>query len=457
MNDTSKPLNAKAEPQQKIGLLLRLLVEIDLALHLLFAGCYWWMSPKGFPFNHARFWLNSVLPWIVITLAGLGLSGIFRQRRRTAAVAVICLAALWIAGATTGRILFPISFRRRWVLLLLIGIIGAGIGKWLLQGERKTLRLWIVPAIFGSLLGMYVVWAQLPPPATTVPINDPGPDEPADKATQQLPSAISLGEQARFYSFTAALELQREDVRIRCLPLLTFDRISPDRFWSILASRQEPEANLQKHWSKAGVHSFRYSDNSQVILPERKEGDAIELTAYAPLSEERFSHLNSFCVLEISGHKQLSLAFSPCRQNRIEVLPADYPTGRPARFAYLNESDMFYVVQATSGEKGPFHSLASGPFERGEPLSITVYDDNQEVVSIDLYDWSQQASTALSPTAGWNVPMNAIEFQRLDDDEASPVTIWISLAATSVGRGWETVGHRAGVYRSRIVFNMAGN
>ncbi len=30
------------------------------------------------------------------------------------------------------------------------------------------------------------------------------------------------------------------------------------------------------------------------------------------------------------------------------------------------------------------------------------------------------------------------------------VEIWISLAATSVGRGWDSVGYRAGAYRNRI-------
>jgi hypothetical protein len=46
--------------------------------------------------------------------------------------------------------------------------------------------------------------------------------------------------------------------------------------------------------------------------------------------------------------------------------------------------------------------------------------------------------------------MNAIEFQRFGAPESSPVMIWITLAATSVGRGWDAVGHRAGTYRNRI-------
>lgn len=51
--------------------------------------------------------------------------------------------------------------------------------------------------------------------------------------------------------------------------------------------------------------------------------------------------------------------------------------------------------------------------------------------------------------------MNAIEFQRIDkrENEAPASQIWITLAATSVGRGWDCVGHHAGTYRNRMVFN----
>jgi len=29
--------------------------------------------------------------------------------------------------------------------------------------------------------------------------------------------------------------------------------------------------------------------------------------------------------------------------------------------------------------------------------------------------------------------------------------IWFTLAGTSVGRGWDTVGHKSGKYRNRVV------
>ena len=67
-----------------------------------------------------------------------------------------------------------------------------------------------------------------------------------------------------------------------------------------------------------------------------------------------------------------------------------------------------------------------------------------------LADWSAQADTTLSPTAGWGVPVNAIEFSLAGDAPSSPASIFVTLAATSVGRGWDCVGHRPGTYRNRI-------
>jgi hypothetical protein len=85
-------------------------------------------------------------------------------------------------------------------------------------------------------------------------------------------------------------------------------------------------------------------------------------------------------------------------------------TGLPSRLAYLDAQGGFHVVQATSGEKGLFHPLASGRLDRGQPLTITILDRDQPVASLTLLDWSSQASTELSPTAGWGLPQNAIEF-----------------------------------------------
>ena len=155
-------------------------------------------------------------------------------------------------------------------------------------------------------------------------------------------------------------------------------------------------------------------------------------------------------MFELMGFGKLSLSFSPCAEERIEILPSDYPVGKPARAAYMTEDGFFRVVQATSGEKGPFHLLAEGRLKRGEPLAITFYDGDKTACRVTLEDWSAQAGTALSPTAGWGFPVNAVEFF-LDDSVLFPTAyVYVTLAATSVGRGWDTVGHTAGVYRNCV-------
>lgn len=84
------------------------------------------------------------------------------------------------------------------------------------------------------------------------------------------------------------------------------------------------------------------------------------------------------------------------------------------------------------------------------PLEITIYDEGTAVARIVLEDWARQASRQLSPTAGWYLPANAIEFSLLGDAPHSSGALWITLAGTSMGRGWDSVGHRTGTYRNRV-------
>ena len=94
--------------------------------------------------------------------------------------------------------------------------------------------------------------------------------------------------------------------------------------------------------------------------------------------------------------------------------------------------------------------LAKGPMAPTDPLVITMYDDDVPAVRVTLMDWAAQCGTQLSPTAGWGLPVNAIEFTRLGQAERSQIYIFITLAATSVGRGWDSVGHSPGTYINRM-------
>ena len=109
-----------ASPTPAVGIALRILVEVALALQLVAAAFYWWLSPKGFPVDHSRFWINSVLPVAVMAVATVGLVGMLQHRRRLAAVAVLCFSSGWAAAAVAGRGFFPSSFCRIWLFGLLV-------------------------------------------------------------------------------------------------------------------------------------------------------------------------------------------------------------------------------------------------------------------------------------------------------------------------------------------------
>ena len=87
---------------------------------------------------------------------------------------------------------------------------------------------------------------------------------------------------------------------------------------------------------------------------------------------------------------------------------------------------------------------------------MTFYDDGRALCVVTLDDFASQASTDLSPTAGWGLPMNAIEFSRDNERGTSSASVFVTLTGTSVGRGWDSVGHAAGTYRNRMHVEMLG-
>jgi hypothetical protein len=434
--------------------LLDVVVDVSLALHLSAAAVWWWFSPKGFPIASSQYWTNSVLPATAMVLASIGLIAMHKSRRLVAAAIVLCFAAAWAAAAIASRIVFPISLAGVWSLFFAVACAGGAMFVLLVRGKCKLLPCWTACAAIGVSVGILVVRWQIPEPPSTVPwdFKSASADDVQNRNPSQ--SIVQVTENADFHPGAVAFTLRQGDVRINCSPLIEFDRISPDHFWSLLAGRQWTQVRrfVQQTFTEDAV-TFHYNDGSTVVVP-KQPATALELSAYTSIKMATYSHLNTFCYLELGGHKSLALSFSPCSDAIVDVLPADYPFGRPARFAYLDAVEQFHVCEATSGEKGPFHILTSGPLKRDEPLTIGIHDNGRRIASITLDDWSAQASTALSPTAGWGVPVNAVEFQRLGDSPTDRVGVWITLAATSVGRGFDTVGYRPGTYRNRIAVRL---
>jgi hypothetical protein len=185
--------------------------------------------------------------------------------------------------------------------------------------------------------------------------------------------------------------------------------------------------------------------------------EALELRAdiVVEVPEVVHSHLNSYTTLILTGHESLTVTFSPCPGEPIDVLPSDYPIGQPTRFATLLPGHRFAILEASSGEKGPFKTLAEGRLTRGESLTMTFRDNGEPVAELTLADWSAHASVEPSPTAGWGVPQNAIVFTIEGDRRDAPAAVFVTLAGTGVGRGYDTVAHSPGRYRNRLTWQWS--
>ena len=376
-------------------------------VHVIAAVIWWWMMPAGFPLAHPRFWVHRVIPFVLIAFA-IACALPRAKPRRPALLAAI--PATYLAAAIAGRALFPRTLHTLWLAPLAIGLTLLAI--WALE-HRAHWRPALAVAVPAVALGCFLAFAQAAPPPSTHPSS----------------AWSALGDSAHDRTW---ISFDAQPLSLAIDPALSFISRSPDGCWTVFASRAD----------RLGPIDERSTRFSRV-----DEHGALHIESFTALPHAVYSHLNSFTVIAIQGHHRLFLAFSPAPDARIEVLPSDYPSGRPAQFAYVDAERTFHVARASSAEKGPYTDLASGRLAPADPLAITLYDEQTPIARITLDDFSAQASTELSPTAGWNVPQNAIEFALAGPSSAS---IFITLAGTSVGRGFESVGHAAGVYRNRI-------
>lgn len=441
----------RSDDQAKLSRCRRLMAECLLVFHGLMALGWWWLTPGGFPLEHSRFWLNRIWSLGVLGVAVFGIVALARKRHFGMKVAMLILAAMWIGAAVTSWIVFPVSAAAWWWIGVLIGGVSYELAlRWRIV---NSIRWVAVGSLAGLLAGAFVPWALCGPESSTHPIGSavlPSTDTENSKAA----ATIRLNDLVHVQADVGMISIQREEYRLRVEPLLGFHLISPDRCWSILIPPKFQEfpsrrvVAIRHESGDSEAVQIEY-DRRESLLVSSADSELTEITAARTLTEATYSHLNSICLLSLSGHRRLSLRFSPCQEARIEVLPADYPTGRPARFAYRT-AHRFVVVEATSGEKGPFRELASGPLQPRESVTLFLDDEDRQFASITFDDWAAQASTDLSPTAGWGIPQNAIEFERYGDQPSGMVAISLTLAATAVGRGWDTVGHSAGTYRNRM-------
>ena len=436
---------------------------MNAVLRLLFLGyavafaAWWYISPKGFPWNHLRFWSNNVIPIIIVCGSLVCFIGMFRKKRDLVAILIPSYPVATLAFVITGRILYPISMRIVFLVFLLCWLaVLIALALFMIRQQPIRKLLWIPTILLGvlsALTGAALPWSQQSCQAATKPLNPTS--RPKQHSTlNQTQSPFELSNRVIVSPQRPGVLINDFNTQLRIYPLLTFYSKSLDRCWILFSPRSERIGKKRIFKGMRRIENglyLEYTDEGQNVLEVRTfdtEG-FVDIKAVCELPKPVYSHLNTFTEFSVKGREQIFVSFSPCPEKRIEVTPFDYPFGRPARLAYLDKTGVFRVVQAKSAEKGPFETLAESNLKKEEPLALTVYDGDNPVYRITFKDWTTQCSKQLSPTAGWGLPENAIEFS-LDQEDKTKARFFITLASTSAGRGFDSVGHNTGVYRNQI-------
>ena len=416
------------------------------------AVAWWFLMPKGFPVGHPRFWANQVLPLLVALMGVWGIGALLLGRRRAIKCFVVASASMVLAAGVATVGLYPQSTLS--VLVIAAGasavlvLLALGLCLWMLRLVSVSVPVLAVAACVGAVVGGFLLWSQRAMEPATRPYDQ---ERLVATFAHRLHAGQAPEGHVQVSPATGGVRIGTGRVVLRVDPILTFYSRSPDRFWTLFAptrARIGPRRSLVGTQADRSAAVWEYVDGAVSLLRVGTEdaGRVVTVEARSRLPEAVYSHLNSFCMFHLSGSTKLALSFSPCPVV-VDLKPSGYPVGRPARLAFLDADHVFHVVEAASGEKGPYRTLAQGPLGEG-PLEITVHVDGETAWRIAMPDWARQASTQLSPTAGWGLPENAIEFH-LSRGTGGGV-IHVTLAGTSVGRGWDSVGHAAGTYRNAM-------
>src|SRR6185369_4970979 len=97
-----------------------------------------------------------------------------------------------------GNILFPASLRGFWFVGLAAVLVAVFLSALLLRQAVLRPLVWLPCLVLSITVGGFAIWAQLPPPATTTPLNE---QPPAMVVNEQQPisnTMISCGPHCKF-------------------------------------------------------------------------------------------------------------------------------------------------------------------------------------------------------------------------------------------------------------------
>ncbi|MDX2012091.1 MAG: hypothetical protein SFW67_17995 [Myxococcaceae bacterium] len=400
------------------------------SLALCAAGASWtlWRRPGVFPMSDGLFWASTatvLLAWLAVLVA---LVGAVSSRPGLVLSVGLAPGLMLVSGGLAGRLVFPAADSAFFGGPFTLGAL------WLFTTLRAyrtvPLRMRLL-ALGGALaavpLGVVQATARAPLPAETRPL------------LQALPALTTDGGPA---VDDEALRFSCGVASLRLAPFVRFDDASEDGFWPL---RRTP---VVEKLVEAPVLS---GSSRRAALEVRPLDGGVFIEAATVVTRDVAAHLSRFTEVSLVGLREPRLRFDATGDTSYPAATYDYPSGRPVHFAAFT-GDALVVWRATSAEKGPFVELGRGALTRASPLGLTVLDGDAPQCHLTFLDFTAQASTQRSPTAGEGVPVNVLQFGRFFSDDA-PASLILSLAATGIGSGFETTRHAPGVYRNRIVLS----
>jgi hypothetical protein len=410
----------------------------SLTLCALGATSTLWRRVNVFPLEHPLWWATTGTVFAAWLLVALAVTGAVSKRPTLTFTVALAPGVMLMSGGLAGRFSFDRTDGAFFGAPFAVGIL------WLLTTFRSYRELparlrWALVAL-GLLfapLGVVQIRARVPAPAGTMPAST---ELPRQLAPPLLPEGVSLSD-------TTSLRAPCGHGVVTIAPLLTFQDASDDGFWPMAHTPTTERAT-----ERPALDGPLRRASLQL---ETLDGGALLLDTATLVPKPTASHLNRYTDVVAVGLASPRVSFGPTKDTTFAVEPFDYPRGRPAQFGALLSSGAFAILRATDAEKGPFHELARGPLGRGAPLSLTFFDGATPQCRLTWLDYSAQADVTLSPAAGEGVPVNVVQFGKPASDE-SKVVVMVSLAATGIGQGLDTVMHAKGVYRNRVLIENSG-